>query len=59
MRLKQDAIDLLEVDGAGAVSDGFEQGSEAEIACSTQDPLGDGHDQGPRDHGFHQWITCY
>ena len=36
MRLHEDGVDLFEIDGFGAVTDGFEQCAEAEIFHSTQ-----------------------
>jgi hypothetical protein len=30
--LQQDAVDLLELDGLGAVSDGLDEGAEAKVA---------------------------
>lgn len=33
--LEKDSIDLLEVDGFGAVSDGLEQGAEAEVPSAS------------------------
>jgi hypothetical protein len=35
--LKQDAVDLFEVDGFDAVADGLEHGAEAEILGAAQD----------------------
>jgi hypothetical protein len=35
--LKQDAVDLFQVDGFGAVADGLEHGAEAEILDPAQD----------------------
>ena len=37
--LQQDAVDLLEIDGAGAVADGLDERAEAEVAHSA--PLND------------------
>ena len=37
--LHEDAVDLFEVDGAGAVADGFQQGGDAEVACAPEDAL--------------------
>src|SRR5687768_13644256 len=45
VRLEQDAIDLLELDGFGAVADGFEQGAQAEISRLAQTAIGRAHDE--------------
>ena len=45
VRLHQHAVDLLEVDGLGAVADGLEHGAEAQVARAAQDALGGAHDQ--------------
>jgi hypothetical protein len=36
VRLKQDAIDLLEVDRLGAIADGFEESAQAEVSSPSQ-----------------------
>ena len=51
VRLEQDAVDLLEVDGLGAVSDGLEQSAEAEVAHATKHASGGAHDEGERVRG--------
>ena len=48
MGLDEDAIDLLEVDGLGAVADRLDEGSEAEILHAPEDPLGRSHDEAER-----------
>jgi hypothetical protein len=35
VRLKEDAVDLLEVDGACLVADALEQRAQTEVACAT------------------------
>ena len=37
VRLQQDAIDLLEVDGLGAIADSLDEGAETEIAYASQE----------------------
>ena len=44
--LKQDAIDLLEIDALGVVPHGFQQASPAEVFSASQQPIGGAHDQG-------------
>ena len=46
MALEQDVVDLREVDGLGAVSNGFEQSTEADVAQEAQDALGGAGDEG-------------
>ena len=46
MRLQEDAVDLIEADDLFAVSDGFEQGGEAEVADAPQNPFGGADDEG-------------
>ncbi len=46
--LKQDAVDLFEVDGFDAVAHGLEHGAEAEIFGPAQDSLGRADDEGER-----------
>jgi hypothetical protein len=46
--LKQDAVDLLELDGLGAVAHGFEQRGEAEISGLAQASFGRTHDEAER-----------
>ncbi|MBK7582067.1 MAG: hypothetical protein IPI67_17905 [Myxococcales bacterium] len=48
MWLEQDAVDLLQVDGFGAVAHGFEQGAEAEVSGAAQDALGRADDEAER-----------
>jgi hypothetical protein len=35
--LEQDAVDLFEIDDLDAVTDGLEQGADAEVASAAQD----------------------
>jgi hypothetical protein len=37
MRLKQDAVDLFQVDGFGAIAHGFESGAEAQVSGAPKD----------------------
>jgi hypothetical protein len=46
MGLNEDAVDLFEIDGAGLVADGFDQGTQTEIAGSTQESCARANDQG-------------
>jgi hypothetical protein len=46
VRLNEDAVDLLEIDGAGLVADGFEQRAQAEVFGAAQEALAGAHDQG-------------
>ena len=48
MRLNEHAIDLFEVDDAGLVANGFNQGAEAKIARAAQESLAGANDQGQR-----------
>ena len=45
MGLNEHAVDLFEVDDAGLVADGFNQGAEAEIARAAQESLARAHDE--------------
>ena len=40
MRLHEDAVDLVKADFAFAVADGFEQGSDAQVAYAAKDAFG-------------------
>ena len=46
--LKQDAVDLLELDGFGAVAHGLEQGAKTEISRLAQAAFGRAHDEAER-----------
>ena len=48
VRLQQDAIDLIEVDGLGAISDSLDEGAEAEVAYASQQALRRADDQRER-----------
>ena len=52
--VKEHAVDLLEVDGLGAVSDRLEQGAEAEITHAAQDAVGRAHAARERVRGEHR-----
>ena len=58
MGLEEDAIDLLEVDGATAVADGLDQGAEAEVAGTAEVSLGGAHDEGERVRGEGRVRHC-
>ena len=45
VRLEQDAVDLLEVDGLGAVADSLEQRADAEVASRPEDTLAGADDE--------------
>ena len=40
MRLHENGVDLLEIDGAGLVADGFDQGTDAEVFDGAQRVFG-------------------
>ena len=44
--LQQDAVDLGEVDGLGAVADGFEEAGDAEVAAASEQAFGGVQQQG-------------
>lgn len=44
VRLQEDTVDLLEVDGLGTVSDGLEQGSETEVSQASEHAIGRAHE---------------
>ena len=46
MGLNEDAVDLFEVHNAGMVSDGFDEGSQAEIAGASQQTFAGTDDEG-------------
>ena len=46
MRLKQDAVNLLEIDRSNLVTNGLEQGAEAEVARAPQEALPGADDEG-------------
>jgi len=48
MPLQVDSIDLLEVAGLRAVSDGLEEGTNAEIAHAPEHSVGRAHDERER-----------
>ena len=48
MRLEEDAVDLLEVDGADAVAHRLEQGARADVAGAAQVALGGADDEAER-----------
>ena len=48
MRLQQDAVDLLEVDGADAVANGLEERADAQVAGAAQVALGGADDEPER-----------
>lgn len=43
--LDEDAVDLLEIDEAGLVAHGFDQGTDAEVAGAAQQPLAGADDE--------------
>ena len=43
--LDKDAVDLLEVDGAGLIADGLDEGAHAEVARAAQEPVTGAHDE--------------
>ena len=45
VRLQEDAVDLLQVDGFGAIAHGLEQGTEAEVSRAAQDSLARAYDE--------------
>jgi len=44
--LDEDAVDLFEIDGAGLVADGFDEGAHAQVSCATQEAVTGPHDEG-------------
>ncbi len=48
MGLEEDAVDLFEVDDASLVTDGFEQGAQAEVASAAQETIARTDDEGQR-----------
>lgn len=48
MGLEKDAVDLLEVDGAGAVADGLHQSTKAEVARAAEVALAGADDESER-----------
>ena len=51
--LDKHAVDLLEVDGAGLVADGLDEGAYAEVASAAQEAITGTHDEG---ESF--WSKC-
>ena len=51
MGLDENAVDLLEIDGADLVAHGFEQAAQAEVAGAAQQALAGAHDQRERFRG--------
>ena len=45
VRLDKDAVDLLEIDGAGLVADGFEEGTQTKIACAPEQAFAGADDE--------------
>jgi hypothetical protein len=43
VRLQEDAVDLLEVDGADAIAHGLEQRADAQVMGATEVALGGAH----------------
>jgi hypothetical protein len=48
MGLEEDAVDLLEVNGAGLIPDRFDEGADAQIPGAAQEALGGTDDEGER-----------
>ena len=48
MRLDQDAVDLLEIDGAGLVAHRFEEGTQTKIACAPEQAFAGADDKRQR-----------
>src|SRR4029077_14793356 len=46
VRLKEDTVDLLEVDEASLVADGFDERTQAEVTGAAQESFAGAHDQG-------------
>ena len=46
MWLTEDAVDLLDIDGAGLIADRFDEGREGDISGSAQNTLGGTDDKG-------------
>jgi hypothetical protein len=46
--LEEDAIDLFEVDGLGAIADRLEQGAETEVFGASEDALARADDEAER-----------
>ena len=46
MGLHEDGVDLFEINGFGAVTDGFEQGTEAEVFYGAQGTFRSPYDEG-------------
>ena len=44
--LHEDGVDLFEIDGCGAISDGFDEAADAEVFNGTQGAFGDTEDEG-------------
>ena len=45
MGLDEDAVHLLEIDGADLIADGFDEGGQAEVAGAAQEPFAGAHEQ--------------
>lgn len=43
--LNEDAVDLFEIDGAGLVPDGFDEGADGEVAGAAEDSVPGAHDE--------------
>lgn len=48
MWLQQDTVDLLQVDGLGAIAHGFQERSHAQVSSSAKHSLRRPHDEGER-----------
>src|ERR1017187_8274794 len=46
MGLDEHAVDLLQIDAAGLVAHGFDEGSQTEIFRAAQEPFAGAHDEG-------------
>ena len=46
--LEQDAVDLFEVDGLCAISDGFDERGDAEVARASEDAFAGAYDESER-----------
>ena len=44
--LHEDGVDSFEIDGFGVISDGFNEGADAEVFNGTQGAFGDAEDEG-------------
>ena len=57
--LQEDAVDLLQVDGFGAVAHGLEHGAEAEVSGAPEDALGGADDEAERVVGEGRVGECH